>query len=148
MMMTIAGLDYAKVSSNAAVQKSIIDGIKAKAVAALNGISTEDVVVTLSSGSVKAAVTITPVPGSTSENLKTAMTAAKTTLAAQILTDVKAMPDVASVMETGKTPSQLTITAEAPVVGSGPTATTSKAFSSQGTAVVSFMVVLLAQLLM
>jgi hypothetical protein len=146
--MKITGIDFAKVNSDATLKKSIIDGIKAKFVAALKGIRAEDIMVALSSGSLKAAVTITPVPGSTSELLKTAITAAKTTVSNAVLAEVKAMPNIASVLETGVTPSQLTMTAEAPTVGGAPQQAISKAFSPHGLAVFGVMVALLVQLLM
>lgn len=146
MEMKIAGIDFAKVSST--MKESIIAGIKAKFVAALTGIRAEDITVILSSGSLRAAVTITPVPGSTSELLKTAIMDAKTTVSDAVLAEVKAMPDIGSVLETGMTPSQLTMTAEAPTVGSAPQAPISKAFSPHGLAVVGVMVALLVQLMM
>jgi hypothetical protein len=148
MMMKIAGLDYAKVISNAAIQKQLIDGIKAKFVAKMTGYRTEDFEVTLSAGSVRATVSVTPVPGSTAENLQKAMGSAKTSLADEILAEVKAMPNIASVTQDGQAASQLTITAQDPAVQSAGAGFVGKALTSQGSAVVSFMVVLLAQLVM
>merc|ERR1712039_438294 len=143
--MTIAGLDFAKADSN--FTEALISEIKQTFLAKLTGYTADDISVVLSSGSVKAKVAITPLPGSSSDLLNTALKTAKTTIANDILAEVKAMPTISSVLKDGSTEDQLTITATDPLVAGAHVAALSGADGSRGVAAIGIMAALLRQLL-
>jgi len=76
--------------------------------------------VTFSSGSVKATVLITPLPGSSTAGLKTRIATNKDALAAAVVADVKSIPAVADVLESGTTVDKLTATASPPSQSDAP----------------------------
>lgn len=121
-VLTMKGLDYTKVMANEKVKTLIVAKIKDKFIAKMPGYVAGDLEVTLSKGSVKASVAITPLPGSSTDNLKTAVVASKDAVTASVLTEVKAMPaeDMKAVLEEGKTASDLTATAAAPTEAEAP----------------------------
>jgi len=119
-VLTIKGLSFSKVSTNAAVKLELTTRIKAQFLKKMSGYKAEDLEVTFSSGSVKATVVITPLPGSSTAGLKTRIATNKDELAAAVVADVKSIPAVADVLESGTTVDKLTATASPPSQSDAP----------------------------
>jgi len=104
-VITLKGLDFDKVSKNVAVMNKLKTSIKAIFLKALGDNVVQDLLVTLSKGSVKAQVDITPKPGASVADLTASVTAKKDGLATAVLKQAKVMPEVkdGSMLETGKT---------------------------------------------
>lgn len=85
----------------------------------MSGYTASDLLVTLSAGSVKATVTITPKTGDTADNVNAAITQEKDNIANDVLTDVKAMESVTTILEDGATVDSLSASASSPVTSSG-----------------------------
>lgn len=127
--LTLEGLDYAKVSANKEIETELISKVKARFLAKMSGYTASDLLVTLSAGSVKATVTITPKTGDTAENINSKVAQEKDNIANDVLTDVKAMESVNTILEDGATVDSLSASASSPVThsGSGVSATTAQA---------------------
>jgi len=113
--VTMKGLDLDKCNDavKTKLKKKVIDSF----LASLSGYKAEDLVVTLSKGSVKATVVITPKAGSDVAALKTVVKAQAVAVKAQVLAEVKKMPEVTSgtIFEKGKSLADVTVDVEAPV---------------------------------
>lgn len=133
-VLTMKGLDYTKVMANDKVKTLLVAKIKEQFLKKMPGYIAGDLEVTLSKGSVKATVAITPMPGSSTDILKAAVVANKDVVTASVLTEVKTMPanDMNAVLESGKTAADLTATAAAPTAAASPSGTTTSATSVAG----------------
>merc|ERR1712023_109928 len=76
-VLTIKGLDFAKVESNSEIKTELVSKIQAQFLAKLKGYTSDDLKVTLSAGSVKANVEVTPMPGSSSSLLQSSIATEK-----------------------------------------------------------------------
>jgi len=113
---TLKNLDYNKIMKNATVKKAVVQAITDAYLSKLGaGYKAEHIAVTLSSGSVKAEVKITPAKDTDAGSLKTLVTSLKADLETAVLTKVKAMPAVADFVEEGKTLADVSATSTAPV---------------------------------
>jgi len=108
-MVTLIGLDFDKVNANATVKAALVTNIKDAFLANMTGYTKDDLTVVLTKGSVKATVAITPKNGSNTAALKTLMTSQKAATESAVLTKVKAMPAVSSLLENGKSLSDLQV---------------------------------------
>jgi hypothetical protein len=120
MKMTIAGLDFAKVNGNTQFKNSLVSAIKAAVIAKLPGYMEEDISVVLTAGSVKAAVSIAPLPGSNAASLVDVANSARASIAEDIVTKVKALPEVTSTLKSGTAVTDLSISTVDPVMESNP----------------------------
>jgi len=112
---TLKNLDYNKIIKNATVKKAVVQAITDAYLSKLGaGYTAKHIAVTLSSGSVKAEVKITPASGTDTGSLKTVVTSLKADLETAVLTKVKAMPAVTDFVEAGKTLADVTATSTAP----------------------------------
>jgi hypothetical protein len=109
--LTISGLDYDKVMANTNVKNDLISKVKKGFLDKMTGYVEGDLSVTLSKGSVKADVVIVPIPGATGASLQSVVNQEKDNIATAVVTDVKAMPAVDTVLESGATTDSLTATA-------------------------------------
>jgi len=122
--LTVTYLDYDKVNGNATAKAALITDITDAFLAQHSGYVAADVEVTLSKGSVKAKVAVTPKSGDAAA-LKASMTSTKDAIAAAVLTVVKTMVAAdPTLLEAGKTPADLAVTATAPVETLSPPSTT------------------------
>jgi hypothetical protein len=112
--LTLAGLDFAKVDADATLKAAIIDKVKKQVVSVLTGYDETRVDVTLSSGSVKATVSVTPVPGAPSAALSTKISSVKGSISSGVLTDVKALPGIDAGLKDGMTKAGITATISEP----------------------------------
>jgi len=111
----LANIDYDKVHNNpnleaavrAAVQKGVVDGLP-------SGFDTSHVSVTLSSGSVVASITITPVGDWTAKKLRNKID--QDTMKSRVLSNVKAVTSLKSALVAGKTLNDITASAVGPKV--------------------------------
>jgi hypothetical protein len=103
-VITLKGLDFDKVSKSDVVVSKLKASIKAIFLKSLGDNAVQDLLVTLSKGSVKAQVDITPKPDASLAGLTSAVTARKDVMATAILKQAKDMPEVkdGSMLETGK----------------------------------------------
>merc|ERR1711988_1200255 len=104
------------VNNNATAKAALVSDIKAAVLAQNAGYVESDVKVTLSRGSVKALVSITPKAGSYAlYALKASMSSGKHAMAAAVLVSVKAMAaSDTTLLESGKTVDDLTVTMSNP----------------------------------
>lgn len=116
MQLRVAGLDFDKVNANVAAKAQVKNDLMVSVLASLpNGYTKEHIAITLSRGSVKAQVEITPLSTSTASDLKTWVSAERTTMETTALLAVKALPGVAELMEPGLRASDLAVTSTEPV---------------------------------
>lgn len=112
---TLKHLDYNKIIKNATVKKAVVQAVTDAYLSKLGAeYKAEHISVTLSSGSVKAKVEITPLKETDMGVLKIFVTSLKADLETAVLTKVKAMPTVADFVEAGKTLADVTATSTAP----------------------------------
>jgi hypothetical protein len=112
---TISGLDYNKVIADANTKAAVVDKVKDAYLHTLgSGYSKNDLAVVLSSGSVKATVTVTPKSGVSAAALSTAMSSAKSSVEAEVVEEVKSISGVSSLLETGKTLNDISATSTTP----------------------------------
>lgn len=132
-VVTMKGLDFDKVNGNAEVKTALVASIKQSFLKELPaGYTEEDLEVTLSKGSVKAQVDITPLAGSDSATLQTTLTKSQGAVLTALDKDVKAMPTLlweAGVTEVGISASDPVVSAKIPSA----VASTAQAGSSSGT---------------
>lgn len=143
-MLTIKGLDFAKVESNSEIKTELVSKIQAQVLAKLKGYTSDDLKITLSAGSVKANVEVTPMPGSSSTLLQSNIATEKDAIATAVVADVKTMPNVNAVLQSGTTADKLEATADAPQMETTATAVASSATYSAG--VVSLCWALMSQM--
>jgi hypothetical protein len=129
-MVKIQGLDFDKVNSNEEIKANLIGKIKAEFLKKLKGYTADDLTVTLSAGSVQATVAVTPMPGSSSTLLESAMKTEKDAIATAVLAEVKAMPTdtLSTILQSDTTAEQLAVTADAPVVAGASPASVSASY--------------------
>lgn len=114
-VLTLQALDFDKVNSNAAVKAELITNIKKSFLEKLpQGYTEQHLSVTLSKGSVKAQVDITPISAVSSQTLQAAMVATSPEIESRTLEKVKAMPAVESMLESGKQISDLSVVVKQP----------------------------------
>merc|ERR1712054_2723 len=124
VVTTLAHLDYNKVIANAPMKDALVKAIKDAYIAKLGaGYTAAHISVTLSSGSVKAEVKITPTGDATVATLKDAVTAAKADLDTQVLKKAKELPKLSDFLQRGKTLADVTATSTAPVESTAGTTT-------------------------
>jgi len=129
-----------KTALAAKVQENILKGLPA-------GYKKEHVSVVLKAGSVIAEVTITPLAGSTAAALSSSIDTTKhTSMKADVLAGVKAVPDIESAVADGKMLKDLTVTGPAPAVitVAAPTPAKAKPASTSGAPACTKMSALLA----
>jgi len=114
-VVTLTGLDFDKVAANATVKATLVTNIKDAFLASMTGYTKDDLNVVLTKGSVKATVTITPKAGSDTAALKSLMTSQKVATESAVLTKVKAMPAVSSILENGQSLSDVVASSTAPM---------------------------------
>jgi len=111
-VVTLKNLDFDKVIKNSTVKGQLIQNIKHAFLKHLPAQYTlAHLIVSLSKGSVKAQVGITPLAGSPSTDLISSLQAKATHVQDSVITSVKEMPEVTNLLEAGKTTKDLTITA-------------------------------------
>merc|ERR1712139_744942 len=107
--LTMEHLSFEKVNQNPAVRAELVSNIKQAFLDILPASYTaEHLQVILSAGSVKATVNIEPIAGSSTTELKSALQPKKDLLATAVVTKVKAMTQVETLLEAGKTKDSLT----------------------------------------
>lgn len=107
-----------KVINNSTAKASLVSNIQLAFLGELGaGYNVQHIAVTLSRGSVKASVTITPLASSTNEAavLRASVLAKKANLNSAVTTQVKAMPEVSNLLEAGRSLTELTVTSTNPV---------------------------------
>jgi len=114
-VVTLIGLDFDKVAANATVKATLVTSIENAFLASMTGYTKDDFNVVLTKGSVKATVTITPKDGSDTAALKNLMTSKKAATESAVLTKVKAMPAVSSILENGRSISDVVASSSAPM---------------------------------
>lgn len=107
--ITIAGLDFTKVNSNTQFKNDLVSNIKTNLLTKMPGYVPDDISISLSAGSVKASVMIDPVPGSNPTQVQSTLNSAKTNVQSEVLTKVKSMSALSSVLKDGTTSDQLTV---------------------------------------
>jgi hypothetical protein len=108
--LTISGLDFDKVNSNTQFKNELMSSLKANLLTKMPGYVSDDIRISLSPGSVKATVTVDPLPGSASTLVESTLNSAKTNVQSQVLAEVKSMPALSSVLQDGTTSDQLNVT--------------------------------------
>lgn len=150
--VTLKHLSFDKIQADASVKAKLVDSVKQGFLDKLTGYTKSDLTVEFTKGSVVANVKITPKAGDITA-LKNTITAEKTNIAAAAVTKVKALPEMAQMVEAGKSLSDITATASAPieVVQAGttkvPSANSASASDVSMSAVMSSSVLALACLL-
>lgn len=115
--VVIAGVDFDKVNDNATLKDALIDEVKDAFLANMtNGYTKQDIAVTLSRGSVKATVVITPKSDSDATALQSSIAAGRTDVSNTILAKVTDMAQDSDVLETGMTLGDLTVVVNDPLV--------------------------------
>jgi len=112
-VVTLVGLDFDKVNGDAGVKAALVTNIKDAFLTVMTGYTKDDLTVVLTKGSVKATVLITPKAGSNFAVLETLMTSQKAATESAVLKKVKAMTSVSSILENGKTLSDVTVVSAA-----------------------------------
>jgi hypothetical protein len=118
--ITLTGLDFAKVDVNATLKAAIIEKVKNQFATKLK-YPQDRFTVTLSSGSVKATVSVQPVPGAPSAALQTTMSAEKDVIASGVLSDVKTIPNIDTGLKDGVTTDSIAATIDDPTTAASPT---------------------------
>jgi len=109
-MVTIKNLDYDKVIANVTTVTKMKTDIKLAFLESLpTGYTEAHLTVTLSKGSVKAQVVITPLQGSDTAALRSIVQSEKAAVERAVITKVKAIPNVAQLIEAGKTLKDLSV---------------------------------------
>jgi len=112
--VTLEHLSFDKIQADASVKAKLVDSVKQSFLDKLTGYTKSDLTVELTKGSVVANVKITPKAGDITA-LKNTVTAEKANIAAAAVTKVKALPEMAQMVEDGKDVSDITATASAPI---------------------------------
>jgi len=113
---TVASLDYDKVIASATAKATLIKDITDAFLAQHSGYVAADVEVTLSKGSVKALVSVTPKAGEDSATLKSAMASTKDAIETAVITSVGQMiAGDPTLLESGKTALDVKVTGTAPM---------------------------------
>jgi hypothetical protein len=144
-VMSIAALDYDKLDASKSAE--VISKVKEAYLTHLSGYTASDLTVALSAGSIKATVTITPKAGATSGELVTALVTAKSAVETQVIQNVNTIVGVASLLEDGKTLTDVTATSTAPLeISAGATAVSSASPCMQAVLALFISVFLASQL--
>jgi len=112
LTVTLNGLNFTQIDSNPIHMATLIKAIKTSFLAQLPSFYTEnDLVVELSSGTLKATVSIAPLSGTTTSTLMILFSAQQQVVQSSVLAKAKAMATLdASILETGTTAEALTVT--------------------------------------
>lgn len=102
-LITLTGLDFAKVDADATLKTAIIDKVINRIATTINYPTDKVTVTSLSSGSVKASVSVQPVPGAPSNALQTKMSTEKDAIVSGVSADVKTIPTIDNGLKDGVT---------------------------------------------
>jgi pimeloyl-ACP methyl ester carboxylesterase len=152
--LVLSNMDYNKL--DAAAKTKVEDQVRNTYLTHLQGYTADQIEVTLSAGSVRATVDIQPKTGDTVASLQTEVGAKEDVLKTSAVTNLQAMPEIDSLMEDGKTASELSATVEAPTAVTTSATTpvipeasaASKGFSAGMQALVLFAVTSFSMLLL
>jgi hypothetical protein len=106
---TLTNLNYTAANANATLKNSIVDAVKEGVLQSLTGYTKNDLVVTLSSGSIVADVIITPKSDTTASALKTSVISAEAAMQTSVGTKVTAVEGVDQALDSGKTLSEVSV---------------------------------------
>lgn len=106
---TLTNLNYTAANANMTLKNSIIHAVKEGVLESLTGYTKDDLVVTLSGGSIVAAVTITPKGNTTASELKTSVISAESAMQTSVGTKVTAVEGLDQALDSGKTLSEVAV---------------------------------------
>merc|ERR1712137_289859 len=111
-------LVFGKLNADELLQAAVVSAVKGGILAALPNYSTEDIDVVLSAGSVVATAHITPRPGTAVTGLANTLNNAKETMLRGVQNEVLAVPQLSSVVATGKVLSDVSFSGTSPSITS------------------------------
>jgi len=131
-LITLTGLDFAKVDADATLKAAIIDKVINRIATSINYPTDKVTVTALSSGSVKASVSVEPVSGASSNALQTKMSTEKNAIASGVSADVKTIPTIDNGLKDGVTKDSISGTMDDPVVVANTQTSAAEPFANLG----------------
>jgi len=131
-LITLTGLDFAKVDADATLKAAIIDKVINRIATSINYPTDKVTVTALSSGSVKASVSVEPVSGAPSNALQTKMSTEKNAIASGVSADVKTIPTIDNGLKDGVTKDSISGTMDDPVVVANTQTSAAEPFANLG----------------
>jgi len=114
VVFTMEHLVFGKLNANELLEAAVVSAVKGGILAVLSNYSTEDIDVSLSAGSVIATAHITPRPGTKVTALANTLNNAKETVLKGVQNEVLAVPQLSTVLASGKATSDVTFSATSP----------------------------------